>query len=485
CGSTPVAFKFGSFSTQFTSFMLPFLALTAQLPFGAPNYADNFSSIMLTIGSPSLAIFSLIITVLNSRWLKRRFAHITYPNSNDAVRILDNLQESLLRVEKTSSDGRLPLLASLIVLPQNDQWWQRGKATLGFTHTWTMANIASVGWAIIAFIFTIASMDPTSLNIIGPAIACAWLWLLPLVVGWLQTSPNCDELKLRAELASLNETLYIPEPGNAPSEPQLLAREITDEYCDDESRSPPFFNYARAFPWARSAELVAQSFEAASIRASKRQTGDGSHGLLIPPSNRTGNLNDVAKYIEAEDPYPPRCWAPEVRRRVLYLSIIACAMQWSGTGSALLAAWMTPTVGFGCHSASFLLHGAVSTVSFAVIIVGVVIQQFHHSTNPLSYSLSASSRGRYFTLSISCRRIGKFLAWLNALTFISLDLLRFASIFDNCFCGSSVIGRGVDHAYQTVAYDPSMHFESWWIASSVFATASAFLFWFSFFVLRA
>jgi hypothetical protein len=125
------------------------------LPFGAPNHIDNFSTIMLTIGSPTLAIFSLMITTLNSRRIKARFERIAYPNSNQAVIILDNLQESLLRVNKTSLDGQIPLLASKIVLPQNDQWWQRGAATLAFTHTWSMVNIASVGWAVIAYIFTI------------------------------------------------------------------------------------------------------------------------------------------------------------------------------------------------------------------------------------------------------------------------------------------------------------------------------------------
>jgi hypothetical protein len=166
--------------------------------------------------------------------LRRQFFHhspdhwVTYPGH-----ILNNLQQSPLRVEKTSWDGRLPLLASQIVLAENDQWWQRGAAKLAFTHTWTMANIASVGWAVIAYVFTIASMDPSALKVIGPAVACAWLWLLPLVVGWLQTSPNCDEAKLRVRVRSLNQTAYIPGPGDDPAEPPVLARGITNDCAID------------------------------------------------------------------------------------------------------------------------------------------------------------------------------------------------------------------------------------------------------------
>jgi hypothetical protein len=72
-------------------------------------------------------------------------------------------------------------------------------------------------------------MDPSAMNVVGPAVACAWLWLLPVVVGWLQTSPNCDEMKLRAKLAALNETEYICRPGDDPAAPPVLARENTNE----------------------------------------------------------------------------------------------------------------------------------------------------------------------------------------------------------------------------------------------------------------
>ncbi|KAJ7302034.1 hypothetical protein DFH08DRAFT_827032 [Mycena albidolilacea] len=152
--------------------------------------------------------------------------------------------------------------------------------------------------------------------------------------------------------------------------------------------------------------------------------------------------------------------------------------------SAVVAAWMTPTVGLGCHSASFLLYGGLSTISFITILAGEIITQRHHSTNPQSYSLSASSHTRHVNLSVLCGRVGKIIAWVNACMFIALDLLRFANIFDNCFCGSSVMGRGAQHAFNIVSYDPSMHFENWWISSIAFATMAAFSLWIAVFVLK-
>jgi hypothetical protein len=98
-------------------------------------------------------------------------------------------------------------------------------------------------------------------------------------------------------------------------------------------------------------EQIAQAFEAAAGRARKRVAVNGSPWTnsegAIHPSNRTGDAAGVEKYIEREDQRPANCWAPDVWRRLIYAAIVACIVQWSSTGSALLAAWMTPTVGLG------------------------------------------------------------------------------------------------------------------------------------------
>ncbi|KAJ7596010.1 hypothetical protein C8J56DRAFT_1022428 [Mycena floridula] len=510
CGAAPEAFSFPAFSTQFSSFMLPFLALTAQLPFGATNSADNFSTIALTIGSPTLAIFSLIITVLNSRWLKRRFARISYPNTNYAVTVLINLQQSLLRVETEDSNG-CPLLASLIVLPQNDQWWRRGAETLMFTHTWSMVNIATVMWAIIAYLLTVTSMDPKSFKVIGPAVACAWLWLLPLVVGWFQTSPNCDEAMLKLKVAGLNETVYIAVGDKGSTDPPKLVREgagrfaievwpprrsneikpgkifrqyLTDFDMSDESRSPPFYNYSRVFSWARAAEKVASGFEAASFQAGRREPVTGSaewtnsdhRGSDVHSDNRVGNAVGIREYIDFGQ--QASRWGPEVWTRFGYSAVMACIFQWTSVGSAVFAAWMTPAVGLGCHSGSFIVYGALSTFAFFMILVGEVLQQFYHPTT--SHLRVHKSMG-FFAL--VCRRIGKITAWSNAIIFIVVDILAFANVLDNCYCDSSVMGLGSDHGYNLLIYNPSMDILSWWVGAVIVSTISAIVFWFSIFTL--
>ena len=79
------------FSQQFSSWLLPWLALVSQLPFGANDKFDNFIATLLTVGSPTLAAYSLALTVLNGRWIARRFGSFNYPNTRNAVRILNSL----------------------------------------------------------------------------------------------------------------------------------------------------------------------------------------------------------------------------------------------------------------------------------------------------------------------------------------------------------------------------------------------------------
>lgn len=66
--------KWSFFSPQFTAWLLPFIALTAQLPYQAVTTWDNLMSALLTVGSPALAAYSLILTFLGTRWLEQQCA---------------------------------------------------------------------------------------------------------------------------------------------------------------------------------------------------------------------------------------------------------------------------------------------------------------------------------------------------------------------------------------------------------------------------
>ncbi|KAF9019431.1 hypothetical protein BDZ89DRAFT_1164657 [Hymenopellis radicata] len=134
----------------FSSWLLPWLALISQLPFGAKYRLDNVIAMLLTIGSPVLAAYSLILTVLNGYHVARRFSGMTYPNTYYAVKILAGLQQSPLHLSE--EDG---LLASLIVLPQNEGWWPLMTKLIHYEHTWSIAAFASIAWVVVAYMLTV------------------------------------------------------------------------------------------------------------------------------------------------------------------------------------------------------------------------------------------------------------------------------------------------------------------------------------------
>ena len=222
CGSSPVPFSWEDFSQLFPSWLLPWLALISQLPFGSGNYLDDFASsepsfrfvtspiayqnalyappVVMSVGSPALAAYSLILTALNARSVYRRVERIKYRNKAAVARALISLQQ--LPLELTKKDI---FLASISI---NSQWEQVIVSRLNRRNTWSLATASSVAWVIIAFLFTLINSflslnnlynspdDSTASKSASNAIGTLWLWLLCLVIGWMWVPTfTCGELK--------------------------------------------------------------------------------------------------------------------------------------------------------------------------------------------------------------------------------------------------------------------------------------------------
>lgn len=179
---------------------MPYLALVAQLPFGATDRLDNLVAVLLSLGSPTLAAYSLSLTVLNGHWIARRFSPVaSYPNVRNAIQILSRLQQTPVKIVTRGG-----MLASLVVLPENNQWWTELVDWLDYTHTFTISSVASIIWVTIAFLFTVidsftgvytrllfarylnffsVTIVPLTLNANGQGVGSVYLWLLPVVIG--------------------------------------------------------------------------------------------------------------------------------------------------------------------------------------------------------------------------------------------------------------------------------------------------------------
>ncbi|KAF7327802.1 hypothetical protein MKEN_00360000 [Mycena kentingensis (nom. inval.)] len=458
CGSVSESFNWNIFSAQFTAWLLPYLALVSQLPFGARTRLGNLVSMALTVGSPTLAAYSLALTVLNGHWIAQRFSHLSCPNVRYAVKILSSLQQSPLQVDTENS-----LLASLIILPENDEYWQEPAEWLNYVHTWSIAAVASIIWVVLAYLFTVIDsftghiVTYSTLNSNGQAVGSVFLWLLPIVVAWLQISPKCDDSRVSEAIKRANKLAWVATPNGPPALASTVGtrraisiRRASGAIHCDEQCTAPIFNYARFIPWTIAVNDVYVAFREASYKLEDHQPVDsqtawehGDRTARVRPANRRGSLPQVAAYI-----------LPMVKPLAVQLldhpSMLALGLTWGTIGAAIVVSYYTPAEGIGCRTGSYILYGVASTVVWGIMVTSSLLS--HYST------FTSTFNGRYLhttttrtagILAIILRRTAKTLAAFNSIWIIVACLLQFSSVWDRCYCNSSLISLG-KHAYSAI-----------------------------------
>ena len=339
CGIAPVEFNWPTFSQEFTSWLLPWLALISQLPYGTRDTLSNFLAVLLTVGSPTLAAYSLALAVISNRWMVKRFGRSTYHNTWLAAQTLSSLQQVSLDLPPEEH-----VLPSLIVLPENGIWWQKLSHGLDYSvPKWTLASIMSVLYVALADSFTWIStlsgpLPSVVVNATGESISSLWLCFLPIVIGNLQLSPKSDWDRIRRAFNQANTSCYVatedglPEPGRG----SLLINIRTaswDAIDEDELCSAPVFFYARAWTWIRLAGKVTDAFDAASQHERDHRTNGA------PPTKR----QDVINYCKNKDQTNVHRY--EIYSIFLRSAFLAIFLQWGTTGAAIMAMFFTPTKG--------------------------------------------------------------------------------------------------------------------------------------------
>ncbi|KAJ8073074.1 hypothetical protein PM082_019942 [Marasmius tenuissimus] len=498
CGTGPDIRPWTLVAQEFSAWLLPYLALLSQLPFGAHDRWDNLLAGVLTIGSPALAAYSVAITVLNERWLVRLFNSYSWPNRRNAVRVLSSLQQSPIRI---GTDRRL--LAFLVVLPENDAWWSELVAWLDYAHTWSISAASFIAWVVITYAFTIANSfagDVTTKTAInGQSVGSIWLWLIPIVFSWLQISPKCDSMMVKKALDRANKIAYVVGSNDRD---RVLASCINGHraiYLDrdrahtlhpDQHVTVPIYNYARLFTWTEAVREVATCFSNATTHAdsfepvdSKMKWMDGGRSDLnaIPPENRRGTSAQVEKYCCLElGPLPPN-HSSGVWTRLAIASLAGLGLQWGTTSAAFLTVYLTPTTGLGCHSDAYLVYASAATLVMIMLILSSILAHYASACSPQD-PLRPHLRplkGRLFAWSsIFLRRSGKILGFLNAMWLIMVCVFQVTGFFKRCYCDSSVMSRGAEKAYMVInTLDPDIKaMMAGWIGGMVLGVGTAVVF---------
>ncbi|KAG9309682.1 hypothetical protein JVU11DRAFT_10354 [Chiua virens] len=321
-------FNWNDFAQEYTTWLLPYLALLSQLPFGARRRTDDLMSAILTLGSPTLAGYSLYLTLLNARWVNDyMFADIHYPSAavrRSVVRVLSNLQQVPLRVHPRGSGQ----FESLVVHPDNDEWWNIFAEELEYSQTWSIASVTSILWVMTAYLLSVAyaisNLTGNYRN--GEGTASGLLWLLPVVVGWLILSPKCDYRRVLDAYNRANRRAFVANSVG------ITTTHVTANFGLTISPSPPWEQCTNIIPQMSLESLRSSTMrEYGSSKKSNRRVGvDGKQfpGNVcndVPRECRLGNLDQINNYCRPA-------------------SLMGLQLQWGTTSAALLGSWFTPTI---------------------------------------------------------------------------------------------------------------------------------------------
>ncbi|KAF8142888.1 hypothetical protein K438DRAFT_661490 [Mycena galopus ATCC 62051] len=411
-----------------TSWVLPWLALIAQLPFEASDVWTNVVSVLLCVGSPALAAYSLALAIFNRWHITGRFQALQRTVERetgskyqylagrvaDAAFILREGQQYPCGARQ--ANGELAHLLNLNGRRRENFWeivaMDLRKSRRGLSRSFS-TQIAIL-WALLAY--------PLSLlhSLVGPDInhqfasSIVWSWMFPIIYGYSRLGPRYKIGSIKAALSGNS----IPVKA-LPNPPATWGFDIRG----DERKEGPIFNYARFLPWFHAIAQVENEFHIA-IASSRAQ-----------PVPRT--TPGAAKCFGWE-PYPDlgafRAQFDLPGGAIMQMckaALVALFLQWGTTGVAVFVAYSTPSVGIGCRSGSYLIYGLAATVSWLVLVVSNLLS---HAVMQKVVRDPDARIGSIGWLAIGTRLGGKTLAICNAMWLVASSVMGDIGVFQSCWC---------------------------------------------------
>ncbi|KAF7351673.1 hypothetical protein MSAN_01600200 [Mycena sanguinolenta] len=225
CGMDKIvqSIDFTSAAVPLTTWLLPWIALIAQLPFEANGWRDLLSA-CLCVGSPALATYSLALTTFNRRYITNKFKrlkekaekdtqqryHYMAQRAESAAFVLQEIQQCPMRADQRSGE-----LASLIVLPDRQNFWLIAAKDLNNTRRgFTYSFLAQVILAFLSYLisFIAAVHDSLGSPDVGLQFASSsvWSWMFPIVYGYIRVG---SQFQAGAIKQALVDNTILPQRG--------------------------------------------------------------------------------------------------------------------------------------------------------------------------------------------------------------------------------------------------------------------------------
>ncbi|KAF7349890.1 hypothetical protein MVEN_01289600 [Mycena venus] len=499
CGSDMLrqSIEFSPSAITIATWLLPWIALIAQLPFEANGWLDLLSA-GLCVGSPMLAAYSLALTALNRRYIARQLQRLKSTAERDtrpeysyitdradaAAFILQEAQQGPLRANQNTGE-----LASLIVLndrPRQNFWKTAVKDLKNTRRGFTYSFLAQV------------------------LLATVWSWMFPIVFGYIRVGSQCKAGAIKEALmdnmiaecdtsgeiqpvcqrglipsADLDVPWMSPDPltptgppaatqipmhntsipavgaldrarpdaafnlsdkeeFSHESQPQMPPRHLNRPlpppmWCGfdvrgDERREGPIFNYARIFSWFTCVQNVGGGFE----------TAIESFRVKAPIPLTAVDAAHCCGWSPRQHltAFAPWSKLPTAFRHMFGAACVALLLQWGTTGAAIFVAYSTPPVGLGCRSGSYVLYGIAATVSCALLVLASLFS--HAVMQRVEKNTRRRSAGFLGALAVIARVTGQVIAIVNAGWLIASTVMEDIGAFENCWCQSNALQYGAN-----------------------------------------
>lgn len=146
-------FVFANFATAATNWFLPWIALVAQLPYESTSHWTDLSCAFISLGSPALLCYSLVLTLMSQQYIRKEGKEILHRIDTafgrahkqpmrarflSAVFILLETHQAALRAR--IDHGRL---SDLVILDENDGWWKTAAESLERTRRGVTASLVA------------------------------------------------------------------------------------------------------------------------------------------------------------------------------------------------------------------------------------------------------------------------------------------------------------------------------------------------------